>query len=166
MKIGFSFGRCVRDIVEGKVQITDIVCIISRTYITHENQISEIIADYSYRPEYLAGLDLQKCIEVALDIYMRGLLHQPRAVGAHAPRIAETFVWMDLMPTTISDNPIVEKAWRDYLMALKLTSTEALPSDPGSNIASYNYSYSDQDVVLAKALDVKLDIMDNSDYSI
>jgi hypothetical protein len=141
MKIGFSFGRCVRDIVNGKVNIEDVMCIIARTHITHEDQIPEIIDAYSDRASYLLGLDISKCIDVGQEIYRRGLLHQPRRVGAHAPAISESFVWMDLTPTKDSDNPLVEKAWRDYMMALKLTSTEVLPQDPGKKIASYNYGY-------------------------
>jgi len=31
MKIGFSFGRCVRDIVKGIVDIDDVMCVIART---------------------------------------------------------------------------------------------------------------------------------------
>ena len=31
MKIGLSYSRCIRDIVEGKVDINDVLVIISRT---------------------------------------------------------------------------------------------------------------------------------------
>ena len=31
MKIGLSYSRCVRDIVEGKVDIADVLVIIART---------------------------------------------------------------------------------------------------------------------------------------
>jgi hypothetical protein len=31
MKIGFSYSRCVRDIVEGDVNIDDVLIIIART---------------------------------------------------------------------------------------------------------------------------------------
>ena len=31
MKIGLSYSRCIRDIIEGKVEIDDILIIIART---------------------------------------------------------------------------------------------------------------------------------------
>lgn len=33
LKIGFSFGRCVRDIVCGQIKLDDVSCIIARTQL-------------------------------------------------------------------------------------------------------------------------------------
>ena len=58
MKIGFSLGRCVRDIVSGNVDINDVAFIIAATNIDSEEQLKHVIEDYMYRgDDYLYGLD-------------------------------------------------------------------------------------------------------------
>ena len=42
MKIGFSLGRCVRDIVKGSVDINDVAFIIAATSIHDEPQLANV----------------------------------------------------------------------------------------------------------------------------
>lgn len=121
MKIGFSFGRCIRDIVNGTVDINDVVAIITRTRMTDPSDMRYVIAEYMYVPTYLLDLDEEKCNEVALDLWNSGRLHQPRNYGTYPVRISADHVWMDLVPTTYSDNEAVQSAWEQYRVLLKLS---------------------------------------------
>jgi hypothetical protein len=128
MKVGFSFGRCIRDIVNGEVDIKDVAVIIARTRMEDDNAILDVVAEYMYTPGYLLGLDVDKCNEVALQLQHDGKLHQPRNFGKYPVRIREEHVWMDLVPTNINDNETVKSAWEQYQIALRLT--DVLPQPP------------------------------------
>lgn len=120
MKIGFSFGKCVRDLVEGVVELDDVVVIVSRTAVHNEDHIREMISAYSM-DGYLRGANLEKSQEVALELYRTGRIHQPRLFGQYFHQPAnEDFVWMDLFPTNNSGNPMVKKAWDSYRMLMRL----------------------------------------------
>src|ERR1700760_2497323 len=81
LKIGFSFGRCIRDIVNGKVDLDNVVIIISRTAIETSKELESVIDDYLCRKDYLYGLSRGKCFAVADEILDRNLLFQPRLKG-------------------------------------------------------------------------------------
>lgn len=133
MKIGFSFGRCIRDIVNGSVDISDVYLIIARTLIHDSSQIDEVIEEYLFRPEYLNGLDESSCYKVARDLYHSGKIYQPRLFG-YSPRIVSNeAVWMDLAPTIMGEDQDAEQvraAWRNYQLALKMTSLKKFPDSP------------------------------------
>lgn len=128
MKVGFSFGRCVRDIVNGVVAPDDVVVIVARTLMESEDQVRGVISHYMHRREYLFGLDQAECERVALQLYNSGKVFQPRKEG-HRPgfMVQEDYVWMDLSPTVHEDNELVRKAWQQYQVALKLASTQRMP---------------------------------------
>lgn len=130
MKIGFSLGRCVRDIVKGTVLIEDVFMIVAQTMVFDSTHLEDVVDEYLYRPDYLMGLDRDQCIQVAQDLLLSGKLHQPRCQG-HRPRhIVEGAVWMDIMPTIMGDeaqSEQVQSAWRQYQLALKMTSLTQYP---------------------------------------
>jgi hypothetical protein len=128
MKIGFSFGRCIRDIVKGDVDINDVVAIITRTRMTEPEDMKFVIAEYMYVPHYLMDLDEEKCQEVGLELWTTGRLHQPRNFGTRPVRIIEDHVWMDLVPTKLSDHEGVKEAWEQYRIMLKLS--DIVPDKP------------------------------------
>ena len=131
MKIGFSFGRCVRDIVKGLVAYEDVYLIVSQTAFFDSSQIEEIIEEYLNRPDYLMDLDEVECNEVAKRLYLDGKILQPRLQGRRARRIVEDAVWMDIMPTIMGDDAQSEQvvqAWKNYQLALKMTSLRKYPS--------------------------------------
>lgn len=127
MKIGFSLGRCVRDIVKGLVKIEDVGWIIASTWIETEDQLFNVIGQYAYEPTYLGGLDIDQCQRVALEIFDSEKLLQPRALGIRRTMVPEGAVWADLFPTVTSDKDAVKTAWNGYRMMLHMT--EQLPED-------------------------------------
>jgi hypothetical protein len=120
MKIGFSLGRCVRDIVNGDINIDDVAFIISATCIREVEQLSPVIQDYMYRNDYLLGLDEEKCQEVALSLWNSNRLLQPRRQGLHRHMQPEGAIWVDIFPTKTSDNESVKKAWDSYRFMLHM----------------------------------------------
>jgi hypothetical protein len=115
MKIGFSLGRCVRDIVKGDVNIDDVAFIIAATSIYDEPQLANVIEQYMYRgDDYLYGLDEEKCQAVALELWKTNRVLQPRRQGLHRHRQPENAVWIDMFPTVASESDAVKKAWDAY----------------------------------------------------
>lgn len=121
MKIGTSFSRCVRDIVDGKVAMDDVVVIISRTNFdptndTHWKSIWEgyIYGGMSYA-EWANHSDREdEFKKVTLELHKRGKLHQPRQYGAHPQRMNEYWYDLILSNEVIENNPAAKKAWENY----------------------------------------------------
>ena len=120
MKMGFSLGRCVRDIVNGDVDINDVAFIITATAIRSIEQLGPVIQDYTYREGYLYGLDEAKCQEVALALWNSNKLLQPRLQGLHRHSQPENAVWVDMYPTVNTENESVKKAWDAYRFMLHM----------------------------------------------
>ena len=121
MKIGFSLGRCVRDIVKGHVSINDVAFIIAATSIHDEPQLANVIEQYMYRDDdYLYGLNEAECQAVALDLWKTNKILQPRRQGLHRHRQPENAVWVDMFPTLISENHSVKTAWDAYRFMLHM----------------------------------------------
>lgn len=121
MKIGFSLGRCVRDIVKGNVNIDDVAFIIAATAIHDEPQLANVIEQYMYRgDDYLDGLDEARCQEVALELWKTNKVLQPRRQGLHRHRQPENAVWVDMYPTVNSESDAVKKAWDAYRFMLHM----------------------------------------------
>jgi len=120
MKIGFSLGRCVRDIVNGDVNINDVAFIITATNIKERDQLDSVILMYTTEPRYLLGLDENKCIEVAQQLWDTNRLLQPRRQGLHRHSQPESSVWVDMFPTELSNNDSVKKAWDAYRFMLHM----------------------------------------------
>ena len=102
MKIGLSYSRCVRDIVDGVVDIDDVLIIISRTDFDPRNdeQWSSIWKGYHNpyglsNPEWVAyqDLDEDRFRSVSIELWETGRLHQPRQFGAHPKRRPE--IWLE-----------------------------------------------------------------------
>lgn len=143
MKIGFSFGRCVRDIVKGLVAYEDVYLIVSQTAFFDSSQIEDIIQEYLCRPDYLMDLDEVECLDVATKLYLDGKILQPRLQGRRARMIVEDAVWMDIMPTIMGEDAQSEQvvqAWKNYQLALKMTSLRKYPSkDDAKRILGDNF---------------------------
>lgn len=120
MKIGFSFGRCIRDIVNGEVDINDVAFLITATRIRDEEHVSQVIGTYMDERTYLMGLDYDKCMEVALALWNSHRVLQPRAQGMHRHMQPESSIWVDIFPTALSDNESVKKAWDGYRFMLHM----------------------------------------------
>ena len=131
MKIGFSFGRCIRDIVNGEVAYDDVAWIISGTRLEDEAAIIWCIEDYLLRPNYLDGLDEAQCKEIGLRLYNEGKVFQPRLQNIRAFRIPEGAVWADMFPTNMANNQAAKSAWDAYRFMLHMTAQ--VPEDAKEN---------------------------------
>jgi hypothetical protein len=124
MKIGFSFGRCIRDIVKGEVDINDVLVIVARTRMPALDQVVTVIRDYMYRDDYLLGLDEEECQRVGAELFESGRVHQARLESGNIwgmGMVHRDAVWADVVPTTHM-NEQVKEAWNQYRFLLNMTS--------------------------------------------
>ena len=133
MKIGLSYSRCVRDIVDGKVDIDDVLVLITRTdFDPHDNtQWSDIWHGYHGRsmmsnPEWsqYPDEDEDKFRSVSIELWETGKLHQPRKFGAHPQRRPEIWLESVLVQGDLDDNPAAKKAWEKFQTIAGLSSVE------------------------------------------
>jgi hypothetical protein len=142
MKIGLSYSRCVRDIVDGVVDIDDVLVLITRTdfdprdadqwqgiWIGYgggsENAYSRGFFSQS-NPEWAGTTaeDEDKYRSVSIELWERGLLHQPRKFGAHPSRRPEIWLEAVLPSSELEKNPAANKAWKSFQMIAGLTNVE------------------------------------------
>jgi hypothetical protein len=120
MKIGFSLGRCVRDIVNGEVDLDSVAFIIAATAIRDISQMDRVIEDYMLREDYLYMLDEARCKEVARDLWNSSKILQPRLQGLHRHKQPENSIWVDIFATVNSDSEAVKTAWNAYRFMLHM----------------------------------------------
>ena len=128
MKIGLSFSRCIRDIVDGKVDIDDVLVVIARTDFDPNNdqQWSSIWNGYhSMNPEWgdYPDEDEDRFRSVSIELWEQGKLHQPRKFGAHPARRPEHWLETVLVSEEIESNPAVKAAWNNFQVVAGLTNT-------------------------------------------
>ena len=127
MKIGLSLSRCMRDILEEKVDIADVLVIIARTDIDPHNDAhwNSIWDGYLYggysNPEW-AGLEEHEAEmrDILINLYDTGKLHQPRQFGAHPARLRQ--YWLDCIVPKNEMTPAEQKAWDNYQLIAGLSS--------------------------------------------
>lgn len=133
MKIGLSYSRCVRDIVDGKVDIKDVLVLITRTDFDPHNDEdwNSIWNGYhnsyglghrewrNYPPEAEA-----KFRDISMDLYDSGKIHQPRKFGAHPQRRSEIWLEAVLPSSELETNPAAKKAWDQFQVIAGLTSVK------------------------------------------
>lgn len=139
MKIGLSYSRCIRDIIDGIVDINDVLVLITRTdFDPHDNEQWSSIwigygggTDNAYtrgffsqsNPEWAGYHDEDKFREVSIDLYDSGRMHQPRKFGARPQRRPE--IWLEtVLPSSELDlNPAAKAAWNNFQVVAGLTNT-------------------------------------------
>jgi hypothetical protein len=137
MKIGLSYSRCVRDIVDGKVDIRDVLVLITRTdFDPHDDdQWKGIWEGYGggqtfgnpfSNPEWMdyASEDEAKFREVSIELWDAGKLHQPRKFGYNPPRRREIWLETVLPDSELESRPAVKEAWDQFQMLAGLTNTK------------------------------------------
>lgn len=137
MKIGLSYSRCVRDIVDGKVDIDDILVVITRTDFDPrvDEQWSNIWTGYGGgqqfgnpfgNPEWMdyPNEDEDKFRSVSIELWESGKLHQPRKFGFHPPRRREIWLETVLPDSELESRPAVKEAWDQFQMLAGLTNTK------------------------------------------
>lgn len=142
MKIGLSYSRCVRDIVEGKVDIDDVLVVITRTdfdprndeqwkgiwegYAGGSNRGSMIRMFSGSNPEWSEYSDEDEDLfrSVSIELWESGKMHQPRKFGAHPSRRPEIWLEAVLPSSELERNPAAKTAWDKFQMIAGLTNVE------------------------------------------
>lgn len=133
MKIGLSYSRCIRDIVEGRVMIEDVLVIIARTnfdphedtqwhniwmgYTTRSGYANPEWADYSHTDSEKESIFRRTTI----DLYDQGKLHQPRKFGSHPHRLP--YYWLEAVLTSddLEKNAAAQQAFEQFKIIAGLT---------------------------------------------
>lgn len=130
MKIGLSYSRCVRDIVDGVVDIDDVLVLITRTDFDPNNdeEWTSIWQGYHGRsmmsnPEWAhyPEEDEDKFRSVSIELWETGKMHQPRKFGAHPRRRPEIWLETVLPSEELEKNPAAKKAWDKFQTLAGLT---------------------------------------------
>lgn len=139
MKIGLSYSRCIRDIVEGIVDIDDVLVVIARTDFDprDDHQWQGIWQGYAGGTDanlmrgYFSGAnpewssysdeDEDRFRSVSIELWEQGKFHQPRKFGAHPSRRSEYWLEAILPDSELDRNPAVKKAWDNFQMVAGLT---------------------------------------------
>ena len=133
MKIGLSYSRCVRDIVDGVVDIDDVLVVIARTdFDPHDDeQWSGIWSGYHgyspwSKPEWAnySDEDEDRFRSVSIELWETGKLHQPRKFGAHPSRRPEIWLEAVLPNSELNKNPAAKLAWDKFQTIAGLSSVE------------------------------------------
>lgn len=130
MKIGLSYSRCLRDIVDGSVDINDVLVVISRTnFDPHDDeQWSQIWTGYRMQqgwsnPEWYdySDQDEDRFRNISIELWEQGKLHQPRKFGAHPSRRPEIWLEAVLPSSELETNPAAKDAWDRFQTIAGLT---------------------------------------------
>ena len=137
MKIGLSYSRCVRDIVDGAVDIRDVLIIISRTDFDPRDNDQWIGIWQGYgggqtlgspwsNPEWNGyGPEREADFRgVTLELYESGRLHQPRQFGARPQRRSEIWLEAVLPSSELARNPAARAAWDQFQVIAGLTNVQ------------------------------------------
>ena len=132
MKIGLSYSRCVLDIVEGRVEMEDVLVLITRTDFDPRDDVqwSGIWQGYTMgglsNTEW-ATYDLHnkdhedKFRSVSIMLYEDGKMHQPRKFGAHPQRRSEIWLETVLPSSELKNNLAAKEAWDNFQIISGLT---------------------------------------------
>ena len=123
MKIGLSYSRCIRDIVDGEVDINDVLVLITRTDFDPRNdeQWAGIWKGYHgygglSNPEWAhyPDEDEAKFRAISIELWESGKMHQPRQFGAYPRRMP--YIWLEaVLPSTeLDSNPTLKRAWEGF----------------------------------------------------
>ena len=135
MKIGLSYSRCVLDIVEGRVDMDDVLVLITRTNFDprDDGQWQGIWEGYTLgglsNPEW-ADYDLHnkehedKFRSVSCMLYEDGKMHQPRKFGAHPRRRPEIWLEAVLPNSELKNNPTAKLAWEKFQTIASLSGVD------------------------------------------
>lgn len=137
MKIGLSYSRCVRDIVDGVVDIEDVLVVITRTDFDPHNDAEWTSIWNGYgggqtygspysNPEWsnYPAEDEDKFRSVSIELWETGKLHQPRKFGAHPRRRPEIWLEAVLPSSELETNPAAKKAWDSFQVIAGLSNVE------------------------------------------
>lgn len=120
-KIGLSFSRCVLDLVEGRVNIDDVLVIVARTNFdpNNDDHWKNIWDGYRFSRnaewwEYDTPEHEKMFRDMSLELWHRGLLHQPRNFGAYVRKMP--YYWLEtVLPSEeLENSPMAKQAWENF----------------------------------------------------
>lgn len=130
MKIGLSLSRCIRDIVEGRVEPESVLVIIARTDFDPnvEEQWKDIwegYTGYSSRsaPEW-RGLDEDTVLTCVMYLYNEGKIHQPRQFGAYPRRLPYNWLEVVLPSIELENNAAARLAFEQFKIVAGLSNVQ------------------------------------------
>jgi len=135
MLVGFSYSRCVKDIVNGVIDIDSVLVVISRTnFDPHDNKEWDTVwrvYRYGENPEWhdCKDEDEDRFRSVSIELIETGKLHQPRQFGAHPIRRHETWLELVLPNSELTKNPAAKAAWEQFQIIAELTNVKLYRSN-------------------------------------
>ena len=137
MKIGLSLSRCVRDIVNGRVDIEDVLVVIASTDFDprDDKHWEGIWKGYGgghrlggawSQPEWneFGAQDEARVREVCVRLWETGRLHQPRQFGVNTHRRQEFWLETVLPSSELERNPAAKSAWEQFQIVAGLTGVD------------------------------------------
>ena len=142
MKIGLSYSRCVKDIVDGTVDIDDVLVVIARTdFDPHFDdqwkgiwygygggqELTEMAMLFSHSNPEWSGYppeDEDRFRSVSIELWETGKLHQPRKFGVKPARRPEIWLETVLPDSEMMNRPAVKDAWDQFQTIAGLTNTK------------------------------------------
>ena len=132
MKIGLSYSRCVLDIVEGRIDINDVLVVVARTNFdpNDDGQWGGIWEGYccgGLSHAEWSNYDFHnkehedKFRAVSTMLWDDGKFHQPRKFGAHPHRRSEYWLETCLPDSELERNPAAKIAWDRFQVVAALT---------------------------------------------
>ena len=127
MKIGFSYSRCLRDILNGTVDLDDVLLIVGNTLFdpNDDENWQEIWQGYSTTTwNEFDEQDKLRLRELTIALWNEGRFHQPRKFGARFAHSRDT--WFEIVP--VPDNlqhPAVLDAWQRFQTVARLANAES-----------------------------------------
>ena len=128
MWIGTSLGKCVKDILDGKVKEDQVLFIASNTMCPDLVKLCAVIEEYYYNGHSrgsaydMTAHSLLAAKEVAQRLYENGQLHQPRCFktgwSGNAHGLRDT--WYEIVPTNTSHDSNVVDAYERYRVLAEL----------------------------------------------
>jgi len=123
----------VRDIVDGKVDINDVLVVIARTDFDPHNdeQWQSIWEGYGgghstgsmwSSPEWDGYTDEDQFRSVSIELWEQGKFHQPRKFGAHPTRRPEIWLETVLVEGDLDANPAAKSAFEKFQTVAGLSS--------------------------------------------
>jgi len=127
MWIGTSLGKCVKDILDGKVKEEDVFFIASNTMCPDLPRLMDVIETYYHERSYVPAYDmtehsLEDAKAIAQRLYENGQLHQPRCFMKNWTGNAHYLQnsWYEIVSTPATHNQSVLDAYGQYRMLADL----------------------------------------------
>jgi hypothetical protein len=140
MKVGLSYSRCILDIVEGRVDINDVLVVVARTDFDprDDKQWHGIWSGYCHggmsraewsNYDFFNKEDEDKFRSVSIMLWDDGKFHQPRKFGAHPGRMPYYWLEVSLPAEELENNPAVKRAWEQFQIVAGLSKSTPILKD-------------------------------------